>query len=172
MRLTTRLLLLVLIALLPAVAIHGYTAFSLRQYQDTEVRKEAMLDAQLVRSELDQIFEGIRNLLTAVAEDPSIRTFDDNCVVYLAILQSKMPHLSSISVIDREGRAPCRQSELPEGLEFAGRHYFERALAGCPLLLLPVLRCTTRLPDAERVAEAVGHIRHERVVVACLVEGS
>ena len=65
MGLKSRLLLLVLISLLPAVAIQAYTSYSLRSYQEAEVQRQAVRDAELVTSELERLFEGIRNLLTA-----------------------------------------------------------------------------------------------------------
>jgi signal transduction histidine kinase/ActR/RegA family two-component response regulator len=129
MRLTQRLFLLVLIALLPALAIQAYNEFDLRRTRQAEVDEMALRQAQLASSELNQIFEGIHNLLIAVAEVPSVRSFAaEECAAYLATLQPKVPYLKTIAAIDMEGRVVCRQSPAPPGLRFTDRSYFREAL--------------------------------------------
>jgi signal transduction histidine kinase len=129
MRLTQRLFLLVLIALLPALAIQAYNEFDLRRTRQAEVDEMALRQAQLASSELNQIFEGIHNLLIAVAEVPSVRSFAaEECVAYLATLQPKVPYLKTIAAIDMEGRVVCRQSPVPPELRLTDRSYFREAL--------------------------------------------
>ena len=129
MTLTRRLLLLALISVLPAIVIWTYTEVSLRRAREAEVHDLALRQAQLAASELDHIFEGIRHLLVAVAEMPAIRRLDTPaCVAYLAALQPKVPHLLSITALDLEGRARCRQ-DMPSGdLRFDDRFYFKEAI--------------------------------------------
>jgi hypothetical protein len=92
MTLTRRLFLLVAVALLPAVAIQAYNEIDLRWSRTVEVHDLARRQAQLAASELERIFEGIQNLLAAVAEVPSVRASDTPaCVAYLATLQAKVP---------------------------------------------------------------------------------
>ena len=129
MRLTQRLFLLVLIALLPALAIQAYNEFDLRRTRQAEVDEMALRQAQLASSELNQIFEGIHNLLIAVAEVPSVRSFAaEECAAYLATLQPKVPYLKTIAAIDMEGRVVCRQSPAPPELRLTDRSYFREAL--------------------------------------------
>ena len=130
MTLTQRLFILVAIALLPAIVIQAYNELDLRRSREQEVRDLAVRQAQLAASELDQIFAGVRNLLTAVAEVPSVRALDTPaCVAYLATLQPKVPYLLSISALDLEGRVVCRQEPPPKDLRFADRPYFQEAIA-------------------------------------------
>jgi signal transduction histidine kinase len=136
MRLTQRLFLLVLIALLPALAIQAYNEFDLRRTRQTEVDDMALRQAKLASSELNQIFEGIHNLLIAVAEVPSVRSFvSEECAAYLAILQPKVPYLETIAAIDMEGRIVCRQSPAPPELRLTDRSYFTEALEGGAFLV-------------------------------------
>jgi signal transduction histidine kinase len=131
MRLTQRLFLLVLIALLPALAIQAYNEFDLRRTRQAEVDEMALRQAQLASSELNQIFEGIHNLLIAVAEVPVVRSFAaEECAAYLATLQPKVPYLKTIAAIDMEGRVVCRQSPSPPELRLTDRPYFREALEG------------------------------------------
>src|ERR671917_515758 len=113
MTLTRRLLLLAFIAVLPAIVIWTYTEVSLRRAREAEVHDLARRQAQLAASELERIFEGVRNLLVAVDEVPAVRSFESGaCVTYLAALQPKVPHLLSLSALDLQGRIRCRD-QLP-----------------------------------------------------------
>ncbi|MFO1070939.1 MAG: ATP-binding protein [Geminicoccaceae bacterium] len=128
--LTQRLFVLVGIALLPAVAIQAYNELDLRRAREREIHDLALRQAQLAASELDQIFNGVRGLLMAVAEVRSVRALDTpGCVAYLATLQPKMPYLASIAAIDLEGRVACRQAPPPVDLRFDDRSYFKEAIA-------------------------------------------
>ncbi|HEY8381118.1 MAG TPA: HWE histidine kinase domain-containing protein [Microvirga sp.] len=130
MTLTRRLLLLALISILPATVIWTYTEVSLRRAREAEVHDLARRQAQLAASELERIFEGIRNLLVVLGEVPAIRALDTPaCVAYLATLQPKIPHLLSISALDLDGRVRCRQETPPETMRFNDRSYFQEAVA-------------------------------------------
>jgi signal transduction histidine kinase/ActR/RegA family two-component response regulator len=129
MGLTKRLILLVLISLLPALVIQAYNEFDLRRTRQAEVDEMALRQAQLASSELNQIFEGIHNLLIAVAQVPSIRTFAaDDCAAYLETLQPQVPYLKTLAAIDMDGRIACRHSPAPPELRLTDRPYFQEAL--------------------------------------------
>ena len=130
MTVTQRLFLLVAIALLPALAIQGYNELDLRRTREREVREMALRQAQLAASELERIFEGIRSLLTAVAEVPSVRALHSPaCVAFLATLQPKVPYLLTIAALDLEGHMACRQTPPPTDVSFADWSYFREAIA-------------------------------------------
>jgi PAS domain S-box-containing protein len=130
MTLTRRLLLLALIAILPAIVIWTYTEVSLRRAREAEVHDLALRQARLAASELERIFDGVRSLLVAVAEVPSVQAFEtESCVPYLAGLQARVPHLLSISALDLDGRVRCRQAPPPQDLRFSDRSYFKEAIA-------------------------------------------
>jgi PAS domain S-box-containing protein len=130
MTLTHRLLLLVAIALLPAVAIQAYNEFDLRRSRTAEIHDLALRQARQAASELDQLIGGIRNLLTVVGEVPAVRAGDTAaCVAFLRDLQFDVPHLLTIAALDLQGRVTCRQ-ELPLPTEsFDDRPYFQQAIA-------------------------------------------
>ena len=130
MTLKQRLFILVTIALLPAVVIQAYNEFDLRRSREQEVRDLAVRQAELAASELDQIFGGVRTLLTAIAEVPSVRALDTPaCVAYLATLQPRVPYLASIAVLDLQGQVVCRQEAPRRDLRFSDRSYFQEAIA-------------------------------------------
>src|SRR3954462_4610916 len=128
MTLTRRLLLVALISVLPAIVIWTYTEVSLRRAREAEVRGLALRQAQLASSELDRIFEGIRNLLVAVEEVPAVRTFDNpSCMTYLGNLQAKVPYLDAIMVLDPNGQTRCQQGAWPVR-QIKETGYFQEAL--------------------------------------------
>ncbi|MGD9508607.1 MAG: ATP-binding protein [Geminicoccaceae bacterium] len=130
MTLTQRLCVLVGIALLPAIVIQANNELDLRRSRQAELHDFAERQAQLAASAIDQIFTGVRGLLVAVAEVPSIRALDTPaCVGYLATLQPRVPHLASLAALDLEGRVACRQQLPPADLRFSDRSYFREAIA-------------------------------------------
>jgi PAS domain S-box-containing protein len=131
LRLTSRLILLALIALLPAIAVQAYNAVELRRDREAEVHDLALDQAYLAASEIDRILEGVRSLLVAVSTAASIRELDPaRCVPYLAALLPRMPHLVSIAATDSTGLIRCRQ-ELPKEPTFlTDRAYFNPAMQG------------------------------------------
>jgi len=135
-RLTSRLSLLALVALLPTIAIQAYNAHELRRDREDEVRQLALEQAHLASSELERILEGVRSLLIAVSSADSIRSFDaDRCVPYLAALLPRVPHLGSISALDAQGFLRCRQT-LPAILpNLAERSYFSEIMAGAEIVV-------------------------------------
>ena len=109
MRLTTRLILLALIAVIPAILIQTYSLFEILRSREAEVRDEALRQAQLVSSEIDRVLEGIRNLLTAVSTANAVRRLDTaTCSPFLARLEAKVPHLDSICRDGHRGQPALR----------------------------------------------------------------
>lgn len=161
MNVTNRLFLLVAVALLPAIAIQAYNEFDLRRSREREVRELALRQARLAASEMSQILDGVRSLLTAVAEVPAVRSFDaPTCSAYLADLQPKVPHLTTIAALDLAGRIRCRQAEAPATLRLADRPYFRDALAtgGFVVGIYTLSRASGRpaLPMALPLKDAAG----------------
>jgi hypothetical protein len=72
----SRLFLLVAVALLPAIAIQAYNEFDLRRARQVEVQNQALSLAKLAAAEQQQIVQGIRQVLIAMSELPSIKTRD------------------------------------------------------------------------------------------------
>jgi PAS domain S-box-containing protein len=136
LKLTYRLILLALVALLPAIGIQAYNAYELWREREAEVRDQALDQALLAASELDRIVEGVRSLLIAVASATSIREFDAAlCVPYLAALVPRTPHLVSISAADATGTVRCRQSLPAPVVGVADRPYFGAIMGGADFVV-------------------------------------
>ncbi|MFO1146880.1 MAG: HWE histidine kinase domain-containing protein [Alsobacter sp.] len=124
-----RLLLLVLLALLPTLAVIGYNELNLRRSRTQEVNEQALRSALLATSELQRIFEGVDKLLLAIGQIPEIQALNaEACGSYLVNLQPKVEHLVGIAVVDAEGDLRCRTVMPSLPVNYADRGYVQEAL--------------------------------------------
>ena len=98
MTILSRLFLLVAVALLPAIAIQAYNEFDLRRARQVEVQNQALSLAKLAAAEQQQIVQGIRQVLIALSELPSIKARDSQaCNAYLAAMQAAISGVHYLS---------------------------------------------------------------------------
>lgn len=129
MTLLSRLFLLVAVALLPAIAIQMYNEFDLRRARQVEVQNQALSLARLAAAEQQQIVEGIRQVLIAMSEVPSIKTRDSQaCDAYLAAIQQRFPAFIRFLVSDLNGRSFCNTNSDHRPINIAARRYFANIL--------------------------------------------
>jgi signal transduction histidine kinase/HAMP domain-containing protein len=125
----SRLFLLVAVALLPAIAIQAYNEFDLRRARQVEVENQALSLAKLAAADQQQIVQGIRQVLIAMSELPSIKTRDSQaCNAYLAAMQQGFPAFVSFLVADMNGRSFCDTNSDHRPLTIAARAYFANVL--------------------------------------------
>ena len=103
MRLTTRLLLLILLCMAPMIAALIYTQIDLRHRENVELGALALRQAELANADLDSIVEGGRQLLLATAES-GLAT---DCSKRLTALAGRLPAYEFLAVADPEGRIAC-----------------------------------------------------------------
>ncbi len=108
MSLTTRILLLVLLALAPALAIQGYNEVALRASRNAAVRADALASAQGVAKDFAQIAERMRQALDLISGDPSMRARDpSSCAAYLRRSAARLPHILLLALTDPDGTLVC-----------------------------------------------------------------
>ena len=132
MTMTSRLLLLVLIASTPALLIQGYTEISLRRTSEERLVELAGTRARMAAAEQARIVEGIRQVLIVLAQLPAVRDRDSAaCGPILRRLQPSYPSYSSFAATDAAGRTYCISVDVPpEGIpSVADRFYFQQAMA-------------------------------------------
>lgn len=106
--LTHRLAALTLVASLPGLIALVYSAIDLRNSKYAEVRAEALRGTQFVVSEIDQIFDGIKGVLSAVSQASEVRLSDPGvCSDYLWRVHSRLPSLTSIVIVNPDGKIRC-----------------------------------------------------------------
>jgi len=125
----SRLFVLVAVALLPAIAIQTYNEFDLRRARQVEVQNQALSLARLAAAEQQQIVQGIRQVLIAMSELPSIKTRDSQaCDAYLAAIQQRFPAFIRFLVTDLNGRSFCNTNSDHRPINIAARPYFASIL--------------------------------------------
>lgn len=130
MPLLARLLLLILIAVLPALAILLYNQHELRTAREAETHEEALRNAHAVDDELQRIVAGARDLLLTIAHAPAVRDANwADCNSYLEELGDAYPAYSRLTVADRTGRIVCASKAVSPDLSMEPRAHFQAALA-------------------------------------------
>jgi signal transduction histidine kinase len=120
---------LVAVALVPAIAIQAYNEFDLRRARQVEVQNQALSLAKLAAAEQEQIVQGIRQVLIAMSELPSIKTRDSQaCNAYLAAMQRRFPAFITFLVADLSGRSFCDTDSDHRPITIAARAYFASIL--------------------------------------------
>ena len=129
MTILSRLFLLVAVALLPAIAIQAYNEFDLRRVRQVEVQNQALRLAKLAAAEQQQIVQGIRQVLVALSELPSIKARDSQaCNAYLAAMKPRFPAFLTFIVTDLDGQPFCNTNNDHRAVNVASRAYFASAV--------------------------------------------
>ncbi|HYG86385.1 MAG TPA: PAS domain-containing protein [Azospirillum sp.] len=129
MSLLTRLFVLVLIAVLPAIGIQAYSVARLRAERAQEVTVEARRLLTLVEGEQARLFEGARQLATAVSEGSSLRTGESQrCQSYLIRLAQRSSDGQIATVVDKEGRVLCSGMQEMTSRSLADQPFLRRAI--------------------------------------------
>ncbi|MBI3063968.1 MAG: HAMP domain-containing protein [Deltaproteobacteria bacterium] len=126
--LRVRLLLLVLLAVIPALGLTLYTNLEERQLRRALVQEHALRLSRIVSADHERLIEDARRLIVALARLPAVR--DRNraaCNALFAELLTRHSSYANLGVIDADGNVVC--SGLPmTGQVYAGdRAYFRRA---------------------------------------------
>ena len=130
MRLKYRLLLLVLVALLPAIAVLAYNERMLHQQRGVEIKEQALRQAQLAASEIERILEGVQHMLLALSVTQSQQSATTDCVAYAAALVPQIPQVADIVTLDASGRVTCHRNRSILGTVWtAGADVASQAIA-------------------------------------------
>jgi signal transduction histidine kinase/CheY-like chemotaxis protein/HPt (histidine-containing phosphotransfer) domain-containing protein len=125
---TGRLLFLVLIAVLPALAIQSYNEFDLRRSREADIRDRVVQITRQFGDEMGELREGARQLLVALTRLPSITARDAaECNPYLRALKSSYPNYLVLAAADRDGNTICSSETSPAPV--GSLPFFRQALA-------------------------------------------
>jgi len=116
---------LVAVALLPAIAIQAYSEYGRREARQVEVENQAASLAELAAADQQQIIQGIRQVLIALSELPSIKARDSvGCNAYLTALKPRFPAFITLIVTDLNGLSFCHTEGNRRPVNLAKRDYF------------------------------------------------
>jgi len=133
MSLRGRLILLVLLAVLPAVALQIWNAMHLNASREAEIHATVLRQAVALAAEQEQMLDGLRKLLSAVAQLPVVINQDRaGCGSTMAKIIASSPDLLNLGAAALDGEAFCSASEPPASktpVMLNDRPYFREALA-------------------------------------------
>jgi C4-dicarboxylate-specific signal transduction histidine kinase len=127
--LLSRLFVLAAVALVPAIAIQAYNELCIRREREVEVHEQALSIAKLAAAEQQQIIQGIREVLVAMAELPAIKKKDSQaCNAYLVAIRQRFPAFISFLVTDLDGWSFCSTYADNIVVSVGHRAYFANVL--------------------------------------------
>jgi PAS domain S-box-containing protein len=133
MSLANRLLLIVALAVLPALLVGVYAEYHARQEREAQVGLEAVRRADQVAVEMKQVTEVVQRVAMTLSYVPVVRTaaqsdaWSQPCSDLLAELRRDFPAGVGIAVANANAEIICAARPLPRGTLVSGAH-FEQAL--------------------------------------------
>src|SRR5882724_8465447 len=127
--LRARLLLLVLLAVIPAWGLTLYTNLEERQLRKAQVQEQAMRLSRLVSADHERLIEDARRLLVSLARLPAVR--DPNraaCNALFADLITQHSSYTNLGIVDADGNVFCSAFPMTGQIYVGDRVYFRRAL--------------------------------------------
>jgi PAS domain S-box-containing protein len=128
--LRVRLVLLVLLAVLPALGLVLYTAWDQHRHARAAVQRDALRLAELAATDHQLLVDGARQFLTALARVREVRErTPETCNPLLADLRARDPRYANLLVADPAGSVVCSAVPLAGAVNVADRAYFRQVLA-------------------------------------------
>ncbi len=127
--LRTRLILLIALAVIPALIFIFYTSSEQLKKRDSEIERDAIITARLAAHSLEQLFSGSRQMLTSLAELPAVREYDNAaCTAYVSSLKKNLPMYANIAAVKPNGDIFCSAVATAKAVNVADRLYFKSAV--------------------------------------------
>jgi signal transduction histidine kinase len=127
--LRVRLLLIVLLAVIPALGAIAYTASEQRRIAVVQVQRNAMQLAEFLANEEEQILQGTRQLLIAMAKFiQKENTSPSECNAFLADLRKQFRRYANLGAVKSDGEVYCSAIPLNRPLNAADQAWFQRAV--------------------------------------------
>jgi PAS domain S-box-containing protein len=125
-----RLILLVLLAVLPAFALTWYTGWEDRQRQRANVADDTVAFARIVANDQERAIDGTRQVLSDLAAIPEVRAGNpERSRTYFAVLMKLYHGYTSFSVISPDGAVLVSVPAAERPTSFSTRVWFEQVLA-------------------------------------------
>jgi PAS domain S-box-containing protein len=161
--LLARLLIVVVIALVPALAFQAYTEIQASHVRQQLLEDEALRLLHLVSSEQQQIIEGAEQVLDVLGGAPAVQdNLSDYCRRLLSAILMRAPRYTNVAIIGLDGRVTCTPEQTGIGMNLSDRSYFQDALrtGGVVIGEYAIGRITGKpvLPIAKRFHDSVGNV--------------
>ena len=126
--LRARLLLLVLLAVIPALGLTLYTNLEERQLRKVQVQEHALRLSRIVSADHERLIEDARKLLAALSRFPGVRDGKSAaCDTLFADLLTRHSSYANLGVIGADGKVLCSGLPMTGQVYVGDRAYFRRA---------------------------------------------
>ncbi|HLT02290.1 MAG TPA: PAS domain S-box protein [Geminicoccaceae bacterium] len=129
MKLGLRLLILVLLAALPVLALQVQDLVQTREQRKAAIAEQALDLARLAAAQQDQFIESARYLLAAAAQFPEVQDLDrEACSARMKDLLRQFPTITGIGATGADGVPFCSDTGNVTDSSAADQPYFQRAV--------------------------------------------
>ena len=129
-RLRVRLLLLVTLAVVPALLLALDSGLAQERVALKQANEDALTLARLAASSNTRLLEETRSLLSGLARAPGIRDGDlATCNAILAGVVRANALFTDLALVQANGDAVCRGTSLDDWSNVSDRHYFQHVVA-------------------------------------------
>ena len=124
-----RIILLILLAVLPALGLILYTANEEHKLATQQAKADALTIARLISHDEERIIAESRQFLAVTAQLPIFLSGGSaEHTAFLQDLLGKTPHYSSISIVKPDGSLLSSSPPVNESIDLADRPYLQRTL--------------------------------------------
>lgn len=128
MSLTTRMFLLVFLAVLPALGIQAYNEYDLRAARAEDIRQQVIQITKQFGAEMGELREGARQLIVALGQLSAVKTQQGAaCDALFASAKANFKNYSLLGAADVNGTIFCSSSPLSYS-SVAQQPFFKRAM--------------------------------------------
>jgi signal transduction histidine kinase len=125
--LRTRLLLLILLAVAPLLAVMLFNAAEQRAVGAAQAQADALRLARVSAKRHEQLIEGARQTLIVLSQLPAVRNHDmPACNVLFGDLLRQYPSYANLAALDLDGDVFCSAVSLTESVNAADRPWFQQ----------------------------------------------
>ena len=127
--LRVRIMLLVLLAVIPALALTLYTGLQQRRLAIINAQEDGIRLARIASIDQERVIEETHQLLATIAQLPSVRESDPAaCNKILATLLKKFPFYTNLEVAHRDGDIFCSAIPNTQLFNLSDQVYFQSAI--------------------------------------------
>jgi HAMP domain-containing protein len=127
--LRTRILFLILLAVVPLTAVTFFNAAEQRATSAAEVQADALRLARAAAIRHEQLIESTRQTLIVLSQLPAVRNDDAQaCSVLFADLLRQTPYYANLAVVHLDGDVSCSAVPFTEPVNVADRPWFQQVI--------------------------------------------
>ncbi len=127
--LRVRLLILVFISVIPAFMLVLFIASEQKKNSEVEIRVDTLDTVKIAASNIEQLAEGSRQVLSVISELRSVRNHDSTaCNEYFSLLKKRLPMYGNVMAVKPDGKIFCSPLPFEKGINVVDRLWFQRVV--------------------------------------------